>query len=187
MVCLEDDYPDHYVEYYTKWTLPDLSLQSNSLPNDIAYNKLFGKKVSFNGDSICAGAGHSGGYGKIIAERNNMIYLNRGVGGGTITAELYSNSGAARHWISRDISNMDPTSDYVILEGGVNDASLNPTLGEITSGFTSEFDDTTYCGAFESMIKQCYDLFPNAKLGFIIVHQMSVRFNPGGEFYEKTI
>lgn len=187
MIAVADEYPEDYEDFYTRWILPDLFLEKENLSEDIVSNPLCGKKVTFNGDSICYGAGHLGGYGKIIAGRNKMIYTNRGVGGGTITAELYSSNGTKRHWISRDIPNIDPTSDYVILEGGVNDASLNPNLGEITEGFTSELDDTTFCGAFESMIKQCYELFPSAKIGFIIVHQMTERFNPGGEFYEKAI
>lgn len=187
MIAVAEEYPEDYVEFYTRWILPDLFLEKENLSKDIASNPLYKKKVTFNGDSICYGAGFLGGYGKIIAERNNMVYTNRGVGGGTITAELYSQSGAARHWISRDIPHIDPTSDYVILEGGVNDASLNPDLGEITEGFTSALDDTTFCGAFESMIKQCYELFPNAKLGFVIVHQMTARFCPNGEFYQKAV
>lgn len=187
MIAIADEYPEDYEEFYARWILPDLFLEKENLSKDIASNPLYKKKVTFNGDSICYGAGYPGGYGKIIADRNNMIYANRGVGGGTITAELYRESGTARHWISRDIPNIDPTSDYVILEGGVNDTALNPDLGEITEGFTSALDDTTFCGAFESMIKQCYELFPNAKLGFVIVHQMIAGFCPNGEFYQKAV
>lgn len=149
---------------------------------------LDGKIITFNGDSICQGAENSGGYGKIIAEKYNMIYENVGVGGGTITAETYSDSKEARHWISRTISKMRPDADYIILEGGVNDASLNVALGIITSDYTSKLDDTTYCGAFESMLKQTLEKYPGKKIGYIIVHKMTKNYDSrySGNFYYKS-
>lgn len=149
---------------------------------------LDGKIISFNGDSICQGAGYSGGYGKIIADKYNMIYENIGVGGGTITSETYSNSGAPRHWISRTISNMRPDADYIVLEGGVNDASLNVPLGIITDDYTSVLDDTTYCGAFESMLKQTLEKYPGKKIGYIIVHKMTKNYDSrySDNFYYKS-
>lgn len=54
-----------------------------------AINPLYGKKVGWDGDSISAGAGYSGGYGNIIATRNNMTNQNISVSGGTITQETY--------------------------------------------------------------------------------------------------
>lgn len=135
------------------------------------------KVITFNGDSICAGAGCTGGYGKIIADKYNMTYENVAVNGGAITAETYSASGSARHWISRTISKMRDDADYIVLEGGVNDASLNIPLGEITSNYTSALDDTTYCGAFESMLKQALEKYPGKKIGYIMVHKMEKNFD----------
>lgn len=149
---------------------------------------LDGKIITFNGDSICRGAENSGGYGKIIAEKYNMIYENISVGGGTITSETYLDSKVARHWISRTISKMRPDADYIILEGGVNDASLNVPLGIITPDYTSKLDDTTYCGAFESMLKQTLEKYPEKKIGYIIVHKMTKNYDSrySGNFYYKS-
>jgi lysophospholipase L1-like esterase len=138
---------------------------------------LVNKVITFNGDSICAGAGYTGGYGKIIADKYNMTYENVAVSGGTITAETYSASGSARHWISRTISKMRDDADYIVLEGGVNDASLSIPLGEITSDYISTLDDTTYCGAFESMLKQALGKYPSKKIGYIMVHKMEKNFD----------
>lgn len=80
-------------------------------------NLLFGKKLSLNGDSICAGAGATGGYGKIIGERCGMIVENKGVSGATITRDTYDGS-TARHWVCNTITSMDEEADYVILQGG---------------------------------------------------------------------
>ena len=148
-------------------------------------NKLYGKRISFNGDSICQGAGHPGGYGKIIAERNDMIYQNVGIGGGTITVGVHSKAGVLRHSVCATIEKMDPEADYAIVEGGVNDASIagDPNdwdikLGEISSGYNAELDESTFYGAFESMLKQLTAKYSarGQKVGYIAVHKMTWRF-----------
>lgn len=165
IVAEENKYPDSYVPYGVKIS-----------GYNIYENPLVDKKITFNGDSICYGAGYRGGYGKIIAENNNMIFQNIGVGGGTITAELYNSNGTARHWICRTIENMDADADYAIVEGGVNDSSLAVPLGSISSGYQATLDDTTFYGAFESMLKQLTIRFAGKKIGYIAVHQMSNKF-----------
>lgn len=140
-------------------------------------NPLYGKKVSFVGDSICAGSSDTylGGYGKIIADRNNMTYENLGTGGATITAETYSHStGSAKMWISRKVDEVSSDADYVIVEGGVNDAwqlidHNDIEIGEITEGFNAQLDDTTYYGAFESMLKKLVTRFQGKKIGYIAI------------------
>lgn len=150
------------------------------LPGDLLdYNSpLKGKIITFNGDSICEGSGFKGGYGKIIAENHAMQYENIAVGGGTITAEQYrSDSGAARHWVSRTIANMRADADFAIVEGGVNDAALGVPLGAITPDYSSNLDDTTFYGAAESMCKQLSERFAGKKIGYIFVHKMLSGFS----------
>lgn len=173
--------------------ITDISLTQNGIPADAKatgdelsrlqeeiddQNPLYGKKVSFNGDSICAGAGFTGGYGKIIAERNNMTYQNIAHGGATITAETYSGStGNALHWICRTISQMDAESDYAIVEGGVNDPNYVTNMGSLSEGFNAVLDDTTYYGAFESMLKQLVTRFAGKKVGYIAIPKVSSNFD----------
>lgn len=142
-------------------------------------NPLKGKKISLLGDSICAGSSEStsylGGYGKIIADRNNMTYQNLGQGGSTITAETYSSTtGGAKGWLCRMVENMDADADYAIIEGGVNDAWQwidhgTIEIGEISNGFNAVLDDTTYYGAFESMLKKLITRFKGKKIGYIAI------------------
>lgn len=140
-------------------------------------NPLYGKKVSFLGDSICAGGTEStsylGGYGKIIADRNGMIYENVAHGGATVTAETYSRStGNAKPWLCRMVENMSADADYAIIEGGINDGwdeTVREKIGEITTGYNATLDDTTYYGAFESMLKQLVTKFKGKKIGYIAV------------------
>lgn len=190
-------YPSEYISNYILLTNNiDLNNKQKNTVNKLISNHIVssdknlleGKIIAFNGDSICQGAENSGGYGKIIAEKYNMIYENIGVGGGTITSETYSDSKVARHWISRTISKMRPDADYIVLEGGVNDASLNVPLGIITADYTSELDDTTYCGAFESMLKQTLEKYPGKKIGYIIVHKMTKNYDSrySDNFYYKS-
>jgi len=151
-------------------------------------NPLWGKIIALNGDSICAGTVNGGGYGVIIANKNNMTYQNVAVGGGTITAETYQlpenypnlTKPKARHWISRTISKMRDDADYIILEGGINDFWNKVPLGEITPNYTSALDDTTFCGAFESMLKQAVLKWQGKKIGFIIVHKITNTYYPYG-------
>lgn len=163
MVCLADEYPNEYVPFVNPFEHP-------------VNNSLYEKTIAFNGDSICAGAGFAGGYGKIIAEKNNMVYENVAVGGGTITAETYSGE-TKRHWICRTIENMNADADYAILEGGVNDAALRIPLGALSDGYSAELDDATFIGAFESMLKQAVTKFAGKKIGYIAVHKMTTKYD----------
>lgn len=155
---------------------------------DKKFNVLNGKKLILNGDSICYGAGFKGGYGKIIAERNNMSYVNTAVSGGTITSNTHSISGQARYWICENISNMED-GDYVLLEGGVNDASTNVAMGVITDGYEDVYDKNTFCGAFEYMLKTAIEKYKGKKIGFVLVHKMTNNFNcsKSENYYHKSI
>lgn len=178
------DYPSEYIPYSPfKRTLNEELSLNEKMTNEVAkivgdkeistYNPLFNKKVLWNGDSIMAGAGYGGGFAKIISERNDMFSTNYAVGGATITAETQNNAGINRHWISRDVDNMAIDADYIILNGGVNDGSLGLPMGVITDGYDDIYDDTTFCGAFESLINKLYEKYPDKKIGFVQVHKMS--------------
>ena len=148
-----------------------------SVKNEYEKNPLRGKKVSFLGDSICAGSEvegrYLGGYGRIIAERNGMVYENVAQGGATVTANTYTSEGLAKTWLCRKIETMSNDSDYAIIEGGINDAwhwqSHGLEIGSISNGYTAELDDTTYYGAFESMLKQLITRLKGKKIGYIAV------------------
>lgn len=149
-----------------------------------------------------AGAGFAGGFAKMLCDKHNAVYKNIAVGGGTITSETYYTPDKypdltepkPRHWICRTIENMT-ISDYNILEGGINDFYNSVPLGEITPNYTSTFDETTFCGAFESMLKQIVIRFQGKKYGFIITHKINNTFYPYGNttsdkfevYYEKMI
>lgn len=195
MVCEASEYPGQYVPYYYEECLNDRyslnETQKQQVYSIVGRNPLYGKSVTLNGDSICYGNGYLGGFGKMIAEGNGMVYENKAVGGATITSGTRSGS-TNRHWICDTIATMNQNADYAIFEGGVNDASLYSSsevaLGSLSSGFTSVLDKTTFYGAMEYLCKTALAYFDHAKIGFVIVHKMTQEYvAPNGLFYKAAV
>lgn len=173
MVVQGTTYPSSYIEHGTIRTINGLQISKSQIVDlDEISNPLSGKIASFNGDSICAGAGFSGGYASIIGQENNMTIDNISVSGATIA----SGTNVA-HIISTSINDMRADADYIILEGGVNDADMQVTLGSITEGYADSLDTTTFAGAFETMLKSAITRYPNKKIGYIFAHKVSNRFD----------
>ena len=83
----------------------------------------------------------------------------------------------SRHWVSRYIDTIHalyPNLDYLIFEGGTNDADVlgNAGLGTLDMSKWSDFDDTNFTGALESLFYKTSNYYPHAKFGFIIAPKM---------------
>jgi len=155
-------------------------------------NKLYKKTIIWDGDSICSGSAVCGNWATRIAERNEMVVKNYAVGGGTITENPpKSASGASRHSVSATLDRMFeeyPDADYIIFEGGTNDADLignaflggAPTrLGSYVEGYYGgDFDRDTFCGALESIFYRATKYWVGKKIGFIVAHKMGAHL-PG--------
>ncbi len=149
-------------------------------------NKLCGKKILWNGDSICAGSSRWGNWATRIGERNAMEYKNYAIGGGTIAEGVPPfSSGRIRHSVSATLEKMYeemPDADYVIFEGGTNDADLlglvaegETKLGEIDPFcFDGSFDTTTFCGALESVFYRSLTYWKGKKIGYIVAQKMGM-------------
>ena len=149
-------------------------------------NKLLGKTIVWNGDSICAGNKMKGNWATRIGEKNSMLYKNYAVGGGTITENTpKGKTGQERHSVSATLEKMHdeyPDVDYIIFEGGTNDADLfkriineggPDRLGSFDpSYFGDDYDRDTFCGALESLFKRAVEYWPGKKIGYIIAHKM---------------
>ena len=146
-------------------------------------NPLYGKKVVFLGDSICeASTDDQGGFAQRIGMANTMLWENAGIGGSTIAV-----TGANKTICTREIKMTDP--DYIILEGGTNDADrIGTATGETKpANFGTYdpddygtddastyygFDINTFCGACDYMCKRFVSMYAGAKIGFIGAHKM---------------
>ena len=148
-------------------------------------NKLFGKTIIWDGDSLCAGNAIKGNWATRIAERNEMVFKNYAVGGGTVAEGMPDfKSGGKRHCVSITLEKMYkeyPDADYVILEGGSNDADLYVREGKDLDfyighvdpfDFGGEYDRTTFAGALESVFFRAVKYWCGKKIGFIIAHKM---------------
>lgn len=152
-------------------------------------NKLYQATFVCDGDSICAGSFDRpyyrlGWYGRITTDYS-CNGQNYGVNGGTITSALKFSDQSDRHWVSTNIDTIHtdyPNIDYLILEGGTNDADLIgrfnddvPPEGFGTwseTDFSGNYNNTTFCGAVEYLFYNALNYYPKAKIGFLIPMEM---------------
>ena len=147
-------------------------------------NKLYGKTVIFNGDSICAGRAACGSWATRIAEWNALSACkNYAVGGGIISEGLCYQSGAPRHWVCATMEKMHeefPNADYIVIEGGTNDADLHSHIEDRDLrgsfdpyDFSGDYDRETFAGALESVFYNATKLWRGKKICYIVAHKMS--------------
>lgn len=152
-------------------------------------NLLYKKTLVCDGDSICAATldkpyEENGWFGR-LKNSYSMTGKNYGVSGGTITAEMYLENGSKRHWISTSIDTIKeeyPNIDYLIIDGGTNDADLIGSFNNDTppakfgtwseTDFSGNYDNTTFCGALDSLFYKAVTYYPTAKIGFIVAMEM---------------
>lgn len=175
-MVVENQYPmNRYIPYGDIYRLRSNDLVS--FDREELYNPLVGKSVMFTGDSICNGASAGdglSGYAGRIGRKNKMLWSNLGISGATIT------SGTSASFYITD-TDFGAGADYIILEGGTNDAdiigdartAMPEKFGTYDIGtFTGEFDKTTFCGAVESLFQRVTTDYAGKKIGFIIAHKM---------------
>ncbi len=160
-------------------------------------NVLFGKKIIWNGDSICAGNQKKGNWATRIAAKNEMQFANYAIGGGTLTEGFpITDKGAVRHSVSATVDKMyeeHPDADYIIFEGGSNDADLFiryfETMGERMGAlnpvdFSGNYDKETFIGALESIFYRATKYWCGKKIGFIIAQKMGIGWS---NFKERAV
>ena len=151
--------------YIGKYGFVELYCKNKVVTKEVR-SPLEGKKILFNGDSICQGIVNNGGYAKIIKDLTGCIIENRAIGGGTLT------SGGTQHKIVEDISNMSAKADLVCFEGGINDYWGKRRLGTITplNDWTGELDTTTIIGALESIFRQALNKWVGVPICMVFTH-----------------
>ena len=149
-------------------------------------NKLYKKKIIWNGDSICQGSKHTGSWATRIADNCGAQCINYAIGGGTVAEGLPKmQSGAARHSVSATLDKMyeeHPDADYVIFDGGTNDADLLGNVFDMDKtnrlgsfepyNYDGNYDVTTFCGALESVFYRATKYWTGKKIGFIVAQKM---------------
>lgn len=185
MIVKGSTYPATYSPFSDIYVLVGVEASAS----DLANNPLYGKTILWNGDSICAGKAFNDtddAWAGRIAEANNMTYKNYAVSGGTIT-ENVQQGGVTKHSVCATLATMyseNPDADYIVFDGGCNDADL---LGSMIGGntperlgtfslsdFSGNYDEDTFCGAFESILYQMTNYWRDAKFAYIIPHKMGI-------------
>lgn len=134
---------------------------------------LAGKTLYVAGDSIAYGKSSAGGYGKCIADKYGMTLTNEAVDGATLTPNITDKVyGGTRGCISTVVTNSTALAkaDYILLEGGVNDAWNNAPVGTLTDGFAAAYDETTMTGALEKMLDDLATNYSDKCVAYVFPH-----------------
>ena len=134
---------------------------------------LAGKTLYVAGDSIAYGKSSAGGYGKCIADKYGMTLTNEAVDGATLTPNITDKVyGGTRGCISTVVTNSTALAkaDYILLEGGVNDAWNNAPVGTLTDGFAAAYDETTMTGALEKMLDDLATNHSDKRVAYVFPH-----------------
>lgn len=142
------------------------------------------KTIIWNGDSICAGkkgddTRELDAWAGRIAAKYEMTYKNYAIGGGTVAENSGMKGSVPRHSVSATFAKMAeefPDADYIIFEGGSNDADLlKDRLGGIDpADFSGNYDRDTLAGALESIFCRSKQIWQGKKIGFIVAHKMGL-------------
>lgn len=126
-----------------------------------ASNVLYGKKYVICGDSFSAeiGSNNHHPYGKFIADRNNMTYVNLAIAGTTMSTGVASNNFCQYRY-----KEVPTDADYITLCYGLNEESRIPD--HIGTKESTELD--TLWGAWNFSLEYLITNMPYAKIGIII-------------------
>jgi glycerophosphoryl diester phosphodiesterase len=161
-----------------------LEEKTDDLANGVT-DPLYGKKIVYDGDSICYGAGSSGGYAKIIAELTGGSYVNQAVGGG----RLVTKGSNSWHSVVDNLPNLPTDGDIYCFEGGINDYwTSGMQLGTFDhKNFDGALDTTTVCGALEAIFRYALTNFVGKPICFVITHKVqstAYTKNANGDTFE---
>ena len=166
-----------------------------------ATNILSGKTAVFLGDSICAGTTtlstdkeYGWGWGGIIGNANNMSWKNYGRNGGTVVP---IDTVDQERWVPYQVdlaAAQYPNADYVIFEGGTNDADVlkDSGIGSFSESGYAPTDDSNFTGAFEMLVLKILNAYPHAKVGYIVAPKMGVSNDYGStntrrKFFDRAV
>ena len=156
---------------------------------------LYEKGALFIGDSISYGAEDTPkGYAWAgrIGFNYAMDWINASRGGATVAR--HPDSGIPQISDQLDYGYVGGrTIDYVIIEGGINDALRHQEneaacpLGAISESTDPEdFDQNTFAGALESLLCEIKERYPGAKIGYITTYQCPgwISVDKSGDYME---
>ena len=163
-------------------TTTTITTTTTSTPKSV----LEGKKIVYDGDSICLGLYGDGGYPQIISEQTGALYVNESCGGGRLRTQ--SGSGESFHSVVDNLKNLPMDGDIYCFQGGINDWWTYGVLGTYDENdFTGELDTTTVCGALEAIFRYSRENFEGKQICFVITHKIqntATHTNANGDTFQ---
>ncbi|MEU4770110.1 SGNH/GDSL hydrolase family protein [Actinosynnema sp. NPDC023794] len=144
-----------------------------SAPANAANGQLRGRTMYAFGDSIVHGHTYARSFVNLTAERELMNLTKYAVNGAAI--------GPAGNQITTQVRGAASQSpDYVVFNGGTNDAELvydnRYRVGTTAAGFDpATFDKTTYAGSLETTIHTMRAKWPTARIVYVAAHKLGSR------------
>ena len=141
-----------------------IALITEMSQNDV----LYGKKIVYDGDSICAGVhGISVSYPQLIAEMTGGFCDVLATGGARLCAHDSKAS------VVNNLYSLPTDGDLYCFNGGINDFWDNTPIGECDPGnYTGSVDPYTICGAMETIFRYCLENLPGKPVCFVIPHKI---------------
>lgn len=138
-------------------------------------NPLKNKSVLFVGDSLCEAVceweseiySKTPGWAGRIGASNEMDCVNASKGGASMSLCRGEN-----RVINQLIAQNGNKYDYLIIEGGCNDAWDSAPVGAMTDNFDGPFDENSFAGGLEATFKYAKESFADSVFGFIVTFQM---------------
>ena len=124
---------------------------------------LKGKTVYGFGDSLVYGHYSKVGMLDMLCDNEGMIYKKYAVNGAKITGQ--------GEILKQIILGDTEQPDFVIFDGGTNDAFTSSPIGEFSEEYTSQGYDT-FVGAFDTVCNNIRLKYPNAKIIYVSPHKM---------------
>jgi lysophospholipase L1-like esterase len=144
-----------------------------TVPANAANGRLKGKTMYAFGDSIVYGHNYSRSFVNLTAERELMNLTKYAVNGAAI--------GPGDKQVITQVRNAASRSpDYVVFNGGTNDAELiygnRYRVGTMAPGFEpATFDRSTYAGSLETTVHTMRAKWPTARIVYVAVHKLGSR------------
>ena len=164
---------DYYTESWAHviFTVDNFNLYGS---NDAGEFPLEGKSIVAFGDSIVAGHKYeTASFVDFVAQKEGMNVQKKYAINGASIMEYNSYGGMI---LTKQIENADASlaPDYVIFDGGTNDAEYLVN-NQDKFGDKDSTDTTTFAGAFRATIQALKEKYPSAKLVYVAVHKLGAR------------
>ena len=132
------------------------------------------KRALFIGDSICAATSRNEtetenrGWPGRIQYSTQMECVNGGISGASLSTVSPTGGVSTKRILTQYMGVKDQDFEFIIMEGGINDAMGSAAVGNMTPSFNVEdFNVDTYAGALEELFYHVTKNHSNAKLGYM--------------------